>query len=107
MNKRIWFFLLILILAGCGAAAMKPHTCPTVQAGTVQAVLSPEGFTVIQVAYPCAWGSAPILVASPTGQGSLFVSRFEANSLTGAFGSIAVQGEPNGVISFSFVAVHE
>lgn len=87
------------------SAKKAPAACPQVQVGTVTAQLSPEGYTIILVDYACNWEVPPVLVASPTGQGSLWVARFEANSLTGGEGSIAVMGEPGQMVSFSWIAV--
>lgn len=96
-------FILLLALLSCGARFAP--ACPSTQAGQVTGTLSPEGYTILYVDYACDWPNAPIMVASPTGQGSLFVERFEANALTGGDGSIAVKGEPGAVVSFTWVAV--
>lgn len=108
MKKLLLLLTLLVLLFSVPAlvsAKKAPATCPQIQAGTVTAQLSPEGFTIILVDYACNWESPPVLVASPTGQGSLWVARFEANSLTGGEGSIAVTGKPGQVVSFGWIAV--
>lgn len=112
MSKRksshFLFFILAVavVLAGCGASlASAVRSCPTTQAGVVEGILSPQGYTVIEIQYPCPWKSAPILVASPKGQGSLVVINYESNSLTGEVGSIAIHGVQNQPVSFSYIAV--
>ena len=98
------YFLILLCLSPFFISAKIPPACPHLQAGYVEAVLSPEGYTIIEVDYPCQFSTVPVLVVSPTGQGSLSVARFEANSLTGEVGSIAVLGEPSVAVRFSWLA---
>lgn len=102
--KPLTRFLLLafalLALFSCAA-----RRCPLQQSGVVTGQLSPEGYTILPVAYPCGFASEPRLLASPTGQGSLSVARFEANSLTATNGSIAVMGDPNATVSFTWYAV--
>lgn len=108
MKKPLLLLTLLILLFSVPAlvsAKKAPATCPQVQAGTVTAQLSPEGYIIILVDYVCNWEVPPVLVASPTGQGSLWAARFEANSLTGGEGSIAVMGEPGQAVSFSWIAV--
>ncbi len=112
MNKKRFFLLsllvlLIMLLQGATPGPIKTLKCPTVQAGTVSGELSPEGYTVLLVDYPCDWLTPPVLVVSPSGQGSFWVERFEGNSLTGAEGSVAVYGAPGAPVMFSWVGVHE
>ncbi len=97
-------FLLLFILVQQVAAKTAPRACPVTQAGTVEATIPPEGVTIILVDYPCDWSTPPVLVASPSGEGSFWVERFEVNSLTGSEGSIAVRGEPGGGVRFGWVA---
>ena len=111
MFKRVTAFLFVLVLLGaCGASAgagFTPNKCPTLQAGTVDVLMPAEGVTIVPVNYACAWPDAPVLVASPRGSGDFAVERFEANTLTGAFGSIAIRGEPGMMVHFSWLATHE
>lgn len=93
--------LIIIILSLFSLAARR---CPLQQSGLVTGQLSPEGYTILSISYPCGFATTPRLLASPTGQGSLSVERFEANPLTATEGSIAVKGEPGAVVSFTWYA---
>lgn len=97
--------LTLLILTILTLFSVAARRCPGQQSGVVTGQLSPEGYTILSVAYPCGFASEPRLLASPTGQGSLSVARFEVNSLTNTNGSIAVMGDPNATVSFTWYAV--
>lgn len=82
---------------------------PQRQTGKVSGQLSPEGYTILEVLYPIPFdpGTEPFFFACPTGQGSLFVDRFEANGLNFSVASIAVKGEPLSTVSFTWEATWE
>lgn len=67
--------------------------------------LDEYGNTILEVTYPCAFDEMPVLVVSPAqSEGTLRVMNFSANSLTGAVGSIQVQGLPGWAVTFAWTA---
>ena len=107
MKKIIIFTLVLLIVSSCAAsfAKLAPRTCPNVQAGWVSVTIGESGAEIIEVVYPCPFADLPVLGVSPAqGQGSFWVDTFQANSLTGAVGSIALLGTPGQVVTFSWLA---
>jgi len=108
LRKLTTLFFALLIVSSCAASSAKlaPRTCPQLQAGYVSGTLSPEGNAILEINYPCAFDGLPVLVVSPAqSEGTLTVLNFSANSLTGAVGSIQVQGLPNTPITFAWYAV--
>ena len=107
MKKLILFSLALLVISSCAASSGKlsPRTCPAVQAGYVSGTLDEYGNTILEVVYPCPFAAMPVLTVSPAqSEGTLRVVNFSANSLTGAVGSIQVQGLPNMPITFAWFA---
>lgn len=80
---------------------------PKKQMGHVSGQLSPEGYAILAVPYPIPFGGEPFFYACPTGQGSFFVERFEANGLTPSVASVAVKGEPHAQVKFTWEAFTE
>lgn len=81
--------------------------CQQTQSGQVQVFLDENtgaGITAINYDPRCPFTEPPILVVSPTGQGSFWAARFEANSLTGEFGSVAVIGQPGETVNINWIA---
>ena len=101
--KKLFIISIIAIslLLSCAAA----RQCPNQQTGTVSGVISETGETILYIQYPCAYQYAPYLLVSPNTQGTLAVSRFGGNSLTGSDGSIAVFGEPGAMVEFTWTAI--
>lgn len=103
MFKKSRLFWVVLLLAVLLLAARKP--CPT-QFGLVTFQLGAHGEGIGEVVYGCPFAEPPVLVVSPAqGQGSFEGGRFQANSLTGAVGSVAViDGTPGAWVTFAWVA---
>lgn len=80
---------------------------PRFQVGTVSGVLSPDGLTILPISYNFIGLGVPHLIASPAGQGDLSVESFEANALTDQDGSVAVKGQPNAPVTFTWLAYKE
>lgn len=96
---------IILIAFSLFISCAAVRTCPTQQTGTVSGTISETGETIIHIAYPCAYQYVPYLLVSPNTQGTLAVTRFGGNSLTGSDGSIAVFGEPGATVEFTWTAI--
>lgn len=114
-NKRSIYLLILLWAFGMAllgqtmqvraAENAKGRNCP-MQFGWTSFQLGEHGEGVGLVDYPCDFAVPPVLVVSPAqGQGTFSVGQFQANSLTGGEGSVAVVGgTPEAWVTFSWVA---
>lgn len=106
-RKFLSLFRLLPSLFFFGTPGPAKPKAPARQMGHVTGQLSPQGYSVFEIVYPVPFGTPPFFFACPTGQGSLFVSRFEANGLTESVASIAAFGEPSSTVSFTWEALTE
>lgn len=108
MPRKSFLQLLPALFLALLVKPPKPKPEPegrVLHSGRVSALLSPEGYTIIQVNFPPGFTETPEMVASPYGMGSLVVDSFEANALTPETGSIAVRGYPNTQVGFTWLAL--
>lgn len=107
MKKSLSILMIGIVLAlflFAHAAQAKPRW-PT-QMGYVTFQLGDHGEGIGQITYPCKFSAPPVLIVSPAqGQGTFSVIQFQANSLTGEVGSVAVVGgSPGAEVTFAWVA---
>lgn len=100
--------LIILLCLSPFLLSARVVACPKIQAGWVTVPIPAEGITLAQIDYPCAFSETPVLVVSPAqNQGSLWITQFDAMSLTGETGSIVVKGEAGATVRLSWLATLE
>lgn len=109
MTKLRWLvLLLVMALAGCGAAlggVPKPAAVPVIQRGEVAVTLDENGVALVQFPFPVEFSGAPSITVTPRGEAGFVVESFFVDAFDGHNFAVGAKGQAGLTIKFYWIAV--